>query len=203
MDRRTVLRVLGLSTTGALTGCAGPDDGSGASNGAITTTRSKDGMNDTERTTEPEERTTEREQVTDAGLVTVDGGESVAATVDRIRSDIEEGPLSLVTTVDHAANAASVDMELPPTTLLVFGNPEVGTPLMQSARSVAVDLPQKMLVWEDDGAVKVTYNDPRYLADRHEISGQDDRIETIGDALEKLATGGSDGGSPDGTETES
>lgn len=81
-----------------------------------------------------------------------------------------------MTTVDHAASAASVDKNRPPTTLLVVGNPEVGTPLMQSARSVAFDLPRKMLVWADDGAVKVTYNDPGYLADRPGIAGQDSGI---------------------------
>lgn len=123
------------------------------------------------------------------GLVTVYGGDSVAATVDRIERDIEEGPLSLMTTVDHARNAASVDAELPPTTVLVFGNPEVGTPLMRSARTTAIDLPQRMLVWEDDGDVKVTYNDPAFLGRRHGIKGQEERLEQIADALDRLAGG--------------
>lgn len=125
------------------------------------------------------------------GLVTVPGGESVSETVARIESDVEESPVNLLTTVDHAENAASVDRELPPTTLLLVGNPDVGTPLMQASRSIAIDLPQKLLVWEsDDGDVEVTYNDPQYLAERHGIEGQDERIETVSSVLEDLATGG-------------
>ena len=97
--------------------------------------------------------------------------------------------MTLLATVDHAANAASVDRELPPTTLFVFGNPDVGTPLMRAARSVAIDLPQKLLVWADGSAVRVSYNDPTYLADGHGIDGQDDRLEAVGDLLRRLATG--------------
>jgi uncharacterized protein (DUF302 family) len=81
-------------------------------------------------------------------------------------------------------------MELPPTTLLIFGNPRLGTPLMQASRSVAIDLPQKMLVWEDEGEVMVSYNDPQYLAARHGIEGKEEILETISNALENLATGG-------------
>jgi len=123
------------------------------------------------------------------GLVTVSAEAGVEQTVDRITTDIENSELTLMTTVDHAANAASVDMELPPTTLLIFGNPAAGTPLMQASRTVAIDLPQKMLVWEDDGQTKVTYNDPEYLANRHDIDGQSDRLAQINSVLEGLATG--------------
>lgn len=80
---------------------------------------------------------------TDDGLVTVAAEGSVEATVSRIESAIEESPLTLVTTVDHAANAASIDADLPPTTLLLFGNPEVGTPLMRASGTVALDLPRR------------------------------------------------------------
>ncbi|WP_424016374.1 DUF302 domain-containing protein (plasmid) [Halorientalis pallida] len=123
------------------------------------------------------------------GLVTVQSDQSVDATVDRITTAIENSPLTLVTTVDHAANAASVDQNLPPTTLLIFGNPEVGTPLMQASRSVAIDLPQKILVWEDGEQVKVTYNDPTYLARRHGIEGEDERLQQISSVLDGLARG--------------
>ncbi|WP_233710608.1 DUF302 domain-containing protein [Natronococcus pandeyae] len=94
----------------------------------------------------------------------------------------------LVTTVDHAANAAEVGEQLPPTTLFLFGNPEVGTPLMQASRSVGIDLPQKFLLWEDDGEVFVTYNDPQFLADRHDLEGVDEQLERITGTLEELAT---------------
>jgi len=129
------------------------------------------------------------ETATDDGLVSVSTEDSVEATVDRITGDIEASPLTLMTTVDHAENAASVDMELPPTTLLIFGNPEVGTPLIQERRSVAIDLPQKLLVWDNNGETTVTYNDPEYLADRHGITEQDDRLEEIRSVLDGLATG--------------
>ncbi|MEF8826247.1 MAG: DUF302 domain-containing protein, partial [Halapricum sp.] len=79
---------------------------------------------------------TDTTQPTDDGLVTVASDESFDATVDRITAAIEESPLTLVTTIDHAANAASADLDLPPTTLLVFGNPAVGTQLMQASRTV-------------------------------------------------------------------
>jgi uncharacterized protein (DUF302 family) len=125
------------------------------------------------------------------GLVTVESDDPFSDTLDRVESAIEgNDALSLIATVDHAANAESVGMELPPTTLLIFGNPRLGTPLMQASRSVAIDLPQKMLVWEDEGEVMVSYNDPQYLAARHGIEGKEEILETISNALENLATGG-------------
>jgi uncharacterized protein (DUF302 family) len=125
-----------------------------------------------------------------AGLVTVDSTQSFEATVDRITTAIENNDaLTLVTIVDHAANAESVGLSLPPTTVLVFGNPNLGTPLMQASRSVAIDLPQKLLVWEENGSVYVSYNDPEYLAARHGIEDMDETLSTIAGALESLATG--------------
>ena len=125
-----------------------------------------------------------------AGLVTVESSQSFDATVGRIRSAIRNNDaLTLMTTVDHAANAQSAGMQLPPTTLLIFGNPNLGTPLMQASRSTAIDLPQKTLVWEEEGQVYVTYNDPQYLAARHGIDGQEEILSTIANALESLATG--------------
>lgn len=125
-----------------------------------------------------------------AGLVTTESDEPFDATVERITTAIEENDaLTLVATVDHAANAASVGLDLPPTTLLLFGNPNLGTPLMQASRSVAIDLPQKMLVWEEEGTVFVTYNDPQYLAARHGIEDREEILDTIAGALETLATG--------------
>jgi uncharacterized protein (DUF302 family) len=133
--------------------------------------------------------TTQDDEPASDGLVTVTSDTSVEETISRIENDIENSPLTLVTTIDHAANAASVDKDLPSTTLLIFGNPDVGTPLMNSSRSVAIDLPQKMLVWEDAGQTKVTYNDPQYLAQRHGIEGENGRLEQISAVLNNLATG--------------
>ena len=96
--------------------------------------------------------------------------------------------MTLLATVDHAANAASVDRELPPT-LFIFGTPDVGTSLMRAVRGVAVDLPQKLLVRADGSAVRVNYDDPTYLADGRGIDGQDDRLEVVDDLLRRLTTG--------------
>jgi uncharacterized protein (DUF302 family) len=123
------------------------------------------------------------------GLVTLESDASVAESVQRVTDAIEDNEnLSLMTTVDHADNAESVDRDLPPTTVLVFGNPDLGTPLMLAGRTLAIDLPQKLLVMErDDGTVTVTYNDPEFLADRHGIDGEDEQLNTVGDALSSVA----------------
>jgi len=129
---------------------------------------------------------------TDAGLVTVESAESVGATVERIEADVEDdGDLILVTTIDHAGNARNAGLDLRPTTLILFGNPNLGTQLMQASQTAGIDLPQKLLVWEAaDGTVNVTYNDPQWLADRHDIEGREEVLNTISGALETLATGG-------------
>ena len=123
------------------------------------------------------------------GLVVVPSAFSVDETFGRLRSAVEaRPPLSVVFALDHAANAASVGLELRPTRLLAFGNPRLGTPLMQAERSIGLDLPQKVLVWEDAaGDVFLAYNDPAYLAARHGIEGQAETLQTISDALAGLA----------------
>lgn len=126
-----------------------------------------------------------------SGIVTqsVDD-ESVEAAVQRITETIETNDdLSLIAGLNHAENAATVDMELPPMGVLFFGNPAAGTPLMQESLTAGLDLPQRMLVWDDEGTVQVSYNDPDYVARRHGIEGQNDRLETIRTALETIATG--------------
>lgn len=108
----------------------------------------------------------------------------------------------LIAAVDHAENAASVGEELRPTTLLIFGNPEAGTPLMQENQTTGIDLPQKLLVWcDEEGGTNVTYNDPEYLAARHELEENDEIIEMVGEALAMLAEQGEDDDS-DGEEHE-
>ena len=123
------------------------------------------------------------------GLVTMESDADVETSVERVKDAIEgNDDLGLMAEFDHAANADSVDRDLEPTTVLVFGNPELGTPLMQAGRTLAIDLPQKLLVMERaDGTVTVTYNDPTYLAERHGVDDQDDRLDTVADALSSLA----------------
>jgi len=81
-----------------------------------------------------------------------------------------------------------VGLDLAPTRLVVFGNPNLGTPLMQSAQTLGIDLPQKMLVYENaDGEVNVAYNDPAFLAARHGVEGNADVLTTITNALNNLS----------------
>jgi uncharacterized protein (DUF302 family) len=110
----------------------------------------------------------------DAGAVdgfrVVTSPRDVPATLERVKVEVEGRGLSVFSEVDHAANAASVGQELPPTRLLLFGNPTPGTRLMQCGRTVAVDLPMKMLVWEgEDGRTRIGWNEPTWLAGRHGI----------------------------------
>jgi uncharacterized protein (DUF302 family) len=116
------------------------------------------------------------------GLVTVASAYSVTETADRLEQALLDKGMKVFLRVDHAAGAASVDQQLPATELVIFGNPKVGTPLMQCSRSVAIDLPQKALIWEDDqGQVWLTYNDPAYLGARHELG------EPCAKVLEKVS----------------
>jgi len=123
------------------------------------------------------------------GIIVVPSDNDMDTTYNNLRNAIESAePLILVEELDHSANAASVDLDLPPTRLIIFGNPNLGTPLMQSGQSIGIDLPQKMLVFEDaDGQVSVAYNDPAYLAGRHGITDQQTIIDTITEALSGLA----------------
>jgi uncharacterized protein (DUF302 family) len=128
----------------------------------------------------------------DNGLVTRTADEeTVEEAFERIRGTIEsdENPLSFLYHLDHRENASSVEMDLPPTVVIMFGNPAAGTPLMRESRTIGVDLPQKMLVWDDDGEVKITYNDPEHLAERHGIEGQKELLGNIRNALDALAAG--------------
>jgi uncharacterized protein (DUF302 family) len=124
-----------------------------------------------------------------SGLVSTRSAYSVDETTNQLRTALEDQGLIVVTTVDHAANAQNVGEDLRPTQLLIFGNPNLGTPLMQSSQTTAIDLPQKFLIWEDaDGQVSVTYNDPQYLVDRHGITGQDEVLNRVATALNNFAT---------------
>ena len=114
--------------------------------------------------------------------------EGFAATVERLEQAIADEGLTLLTTIDHAANAENVGLELRPTTVLLFGNPEVGTPLMQAAPTLALDLPQRMLVWENEvGDVFVTWRDPTVLASEHGLQPDQAPLPNIAALLEALA----------------
>jgi uncharacterized protein (DUF302 family) len=123
------------------------------------------------------------------GLVTIGSSFDVKTTADRLEGVLQEKGMTVFSRIDHAAGARAAGKPLPPTELIIFGNPKVGTPLMQCQRTVAIDLPQKALIWEDDSRqVWLSYNDPAYLAGRHDIRGCDAVLEKIKTALERFAS---------------
>jgi uncharacterized protein (DUF302 family) len=98
---------------------------------------------------------------------------SVAETVERFESLLKTKGVKLFALVDHGGEAEKAGLKMPPTKLLIFGNPKGGTPVMQAAPTIAIDLPLKALVWEDAGGkVWVGFNDPAYLAERHRVSAE-------------------------------
>ena len=93
---------------------------------------------------------------------------SVDQTVERLKNILDAKGVTLFAVVDHSGEAEKAGMKMRPTKLLIFGSPQAGTPLMLAAPSVAIDLPLKILVWEDgQGKVWVSYNSPEYLKERH------------------------------------
>lgn len=122
------------------------------------------------------------------GLVAVQSSRDFATTVAQAEQAIAGRGLTLMATVDHAANAQTVDATLRPTTLFIFGNPKVGTQLMHVAQTTGIDLPMKLLVWQDDtGAVWVSYNDPAWLGGRHHVAGKDALLTKVQGALSGIA----------------
>jgi len=118
------------------------------------------------------------------GLITVPSTYTVEETADRLENVLHEKGMTVFNRIKHSEAAASVGIELRKTELIIFGNPKVGSPLMQCQQSVAIDLPQKALIWEDDNAkVWISYNEPAYLVKRHAITGCEEVITKIGKAL--------------------
>jgi len=124
----------------------------------------------------------------DSDLITVKSSHDVKATGDRLESALREKGMTVFIRINHAEGAKKIGASLRPTELLIFGNPKVGTPLIQCGQSVAIDLPQKALIWEDEaGQVWLSYNDPKYLAERHRIKDCVDVIKKIEIALGNFA----------------
>jgi len=102
------------------------------------------------------------------GLASIQSGNSVKVTIDRLEAMLKNKGITVFARIDHAASAAAVGMSLRPTELLIFGDPTAGTRLMQAEQTIGIDLPLKALVWEDaNGGVWISYNDPAWLAVRH------------------------------------
>ena len=123
-----------------------------------------------------------------AWLVTTSSAHSVAESVEILKTAIGEMGLNIVAEGAHAQAAGRNDLELRPTYVLLFGNPEVGTKLMQADQGAGLNLPLRMLVWENkEGKVMVSYHDPIELQENYQLSGQKETLENMQEVLKKLA----------------
>jgi uncharacterized protein (DUF302 family) len=121
-------------------------------------------------------------------LVTLPSAHGATETVERLKALLRQKTIQVFADIDHAASAEKVGLLLRPTCLLIFGNPQAGTPLMQSQQTIGLDLPLRVLVWEDAaGKVWLTYHRPDWLAQRHNVLGQDETVKTLGAGLAALA----------------
>ena len=123
------------------------------------------------------------------GLITVRSNYGPKETMEKLEAEVKTKGLTVFAHVDHAAGAVAVGLPLRATDLLIFGNAKGGTPLIQAAQTIGIDLPLKVLVWQDEaGSTFLSYNDPAWLAKRHE-SGADVQptVDVLSGALRALA----------------
>jgi uncharacterized protein (DUF302 family) len=112
------------------------------------------------------------------GIISKESRFSVPETLDRVDALLRSKGIKIFVRVDHSGEAEKAGLKMPPTQLLIFGNPKGGTPVMLAAPTAAIDLPLKALAWQDgDGKVWLSYNDPEYLKKRYGLT--DDQIKTI------------------------
>lgn len=124
----------------------------------------------------------------DAGMVHQASPYNVEETGDRLEAVLKAKGMTVFTRINHTLGAEKVGKKLRPTQVIIFGNPKVGTPLMQCEQSVAIDLPQKALIWENEkGQTYLSYNNPKYLKSRHHIEGCDKVITKVSAALANFA----------------
>ena len=122
------------------------------------------------------------------GLITRRSAHSVEETMNRLEQAVRARDLVVIARVDHAGAAEKAGLSLRPTQLLIFGHPRSGTPLMARAQTVGIDLPLKVLVWQDDqGQVWLGYNDPAWIARRHGTTEPTQVLQGITSTLEALA----------------
>lgn len=121
------------------------------------------------------------------GLTTVPSHFAPRETMDRVETEIGERGMNVFARIDHAAGAAEVGLTLRPTELIIFGNARGGTPLMQSVQTVGIDLPLKLLVWEDaEAKTWISYNEPAWIAQRHHVSDAQPIVNKMADLLSAI-----------------
>ena len=123
------------------------------------------------------------------GLISIPSRSGPKETMDRLEAEIRAKGMKIFARIDHAAGAAEASLELRPTELIIFGNARGGTPLMQSAQTVGIDLPLKALVWEDAaGRTWLSYNDPGWVAQRHSLANVERTVNNMATVLSSIAT---------------
>ena len=127
--------------------------------------------------------------MTENGLITIRSRHAPGETMSRFEAEVKAKGLTIFARIDHAAGAAAVGLPLRPTELLLFGNAKGGTPLMQAVQTIGIDLPLKVLVWQDaSGDTWLSYNDPSWLAKRHGLAHEADTpVHALAAALDALA----------------
>ena len=122
------------------------------------------------------------------GIVNVKSDFNVKETADRMENILMTKGMTIFNRIKHSENVAKTGIKLRDTELIIFGNPKMGSPLMKCQQSIAIDLPQKTLIWEDaEGNVWISYNDPEYLRKRHNITGCEKILLKIKNALAGMA----------------
>ena len=122
------------------------------------------------------------------GMIRIKSNNSVTATIDKLETVLKDKGMTIFKRVDHAAGAEKAGLRLRPTELLIFGNPKVGTPLMLCSQTAALDLPQKALAYKDkNGQVWLAYNDPAYMAKRHNLKDCEAAVQKVTNALAKFS----------------
>ena len=123
------------------------------------------------------------------GLTTISSHFGPKETVDRLETEIQAKGMKVFARIDHAAGAAEVGLTLRPTELIIFGNARGGTPLMNSAQTVGIDLPLKALVWQDAaGKTWISYNEPRWIVQRHNVANAESIVNKMADLLRAICT---------------
>ena len=122
------------------------------------------------------------------GLTSVESSLGPKETMDLLEAGIRAEGMQVFARIDHAAGAAAVGLTLRPAELIIFGNARGGTPLMQSAQTVGIDLPLKALIWQDAmGKTWLSYNEPSWIAQRHGVAGTESTIDKMADLLSAIA----------------
>jgi uncharacterized protein (DUF302 family) len=122
------------------------------------------------------------------GLTTLKSSHGPQDTMNRLEAAVTSRGMTVFARIDHSAGAAAAGLSLNPTELLIFGNARGGTPLMQTAQTIGIDLPLKALVWQDaSGSTWLSYDDPAWLARRHGLSGTETPIGNLTAALDAVA----------------